>query len=91
MYFTGGFAYGGVENRGEANTEGLVVYTNDGTATGYVLGGGYEYKFNPAWSLKAEYQYINLGRNEPTSNGFRISDDLRSRLPTTPSTLSASV
>ncbi|MFZ1109096.1 MAG: outer membrane protein [Rhodomicrobium sp.] len=61
LYATGGFAYGG-----------LSKYTNDGgnsfrysdTAGGYVVGGGIEYKINPAWSVKAEYQYINLGNND---------------------------
>ena len=32
-------------------------------ATGYVLGGGVEHKFNPSWSVKAEYQYLNLGQD----------------------------
>jgi outer membrane immunogenic protein len=32
-----------------------------------VLGGGWEYKFSPAWSAKAEYQYINLGKNDPVA------------------------
>ena len=29
--------------------------------SGYVLGGGLEYAFDRHWSLKAEYQYLNLG------------------------------
>jgi outer membrane immunogenic protein len=67
VYFTGGFAYGGMNN---ADFE----FKKSDTATGYVLGGGYEYKFTPAWSLKAEYQYINLGKNDPTFDGFLLSD-----------------
>jgi outer membrane immunogenic protein len=66
VYFTGGFAYGGISNA-------AFGFTKDDTATGYVLGGGYEYKFNRAWSLKAEYQYINLGKNEPTLDGVTVS------------------
>ena len=31
--------------------------------TGYVVGGGLEYAMSPAWSVKAEYQYIDLGRS----------------------------
>jgi outer membrane immunogenic protein len=31
---------------------------------GYVLGGGVEYQLNQNWSLKAEYQYVNLGKND---------------------------
>ena len=29
--------------------------------TGWVAGGGVEYKLTPAWSAKAEYQYFDLG------------------------------
>jgi outer membrane immunogenic protein len=55
VYATGGLAFGEVKN----SLPGLVSKTD--TQTGYVLGGGIEYKFAPAWSFKAEYQYINLG------------------------------
>jgi outer membrane immunogenic protein len=67
LYFTGGFAYGGVDNEVIflANTPHPDPFKKSETATGYVLGGGYEYKLNPAWSLKAEYQYINLGKTIP--------------------------
>ncbi len=64
IYFTGGFAYGGVDNRDDGKFSPFHFKT-DGVATGYVLGGGYEYKLSPAWSLKAEYQYISLGKNDP--------------------------
>jgi outer membrane immunogenic protein len=59
-YATGGFAYGGIKNEAYG-------YTKDGTATGFTLGGGFEYKVTPAWSIKTEYQYINLGKNEPVN------------------------
>jgi outer membrane immunogenic protein len=65
LYATGGFAYGGLRN--EIDTGGI-AFKNHDTATGYTVGGGWEYKFNPAWSVKAEYQYINLGRNDPSAN-----------------------
>jgi outer membrane immunogenic protein len=42
-----------------------------------VVGGGYEYKFNQAWSVKAEYQYINLGRNDPTFSGSSLCTPAR--------------
>ena len=65
VYFTGGFAFGGVSDtltvrpaQGAAST-----VSNDSTKTGYVLGGGVEQKLNPSWSVKAEYQYIDLGHN----------------------------
>ena len=58
IYATGGFAYGEVENKGR-NDAGL-PYDVSETQTGYVVGAGAEYKFNPAWSVKAEYQFISL-------------------------------
>ena len=45
-------------------------YVKSTTATGYVVGGGWEYKFSPAWSAKFEYQYMNLGRNDPVDSFF---------------------
>ena len=63
VYGTGGFAYGNVNQR--ANNGGDVFVSNT-TQTGYAAGGGIEYKFNPAWSLKAEYQYIDLGSQKLT-------------------------
>jgi outer membrane immunogenic protein len=57
FYVTGGFAFGEVEGR----VDGLSLTS---TQTGYALGGGVEYKFNPAWSVKGEYQYLNLDAND---------------------------
>jgi outer membrane immunogenic protein len=57
FYVTGGFAFGEVEGR--VNDLKLTS-----TQTGYALGGGVEYKFNPAWSVKGEYQYLNLDAND---------------------------
>ena len=73
LYATGGFAYGEVESKffdGPSFTE---------TQTGYVVGGGLEYKVNPAWSVKAEYQYINLDASDlngagPLNGNFGFSD-----------------
>ena len=39
------------------------------TQTGYVVGGGVEYKFNPAWSVKAEYQLIDLDAGDLNGAG----------------------
>ena len=60
VYFTGGFAYGNKTNEFTDSVTGA-VYKDDGWKAGYVLGGGAEYKFNPAWSVKAEYRFIDLG------------------------------
>ncbi len=58
IYGTGGFAYGNVNQHALYNT---ASFDNSSTQTGYAVGGGIEYKISPAWSLKAEYQYIDLG------------------------------
>jgi outer membrane immunogenic protein len=71
VYFTGGFAYGGIKN--QVTAPGGVDFNIDRTATGYVLGGGIEYKFWRSWSVKAEYQYINLGKNDPTFDGVAFT------------------
>ena len=35
--------------------------TNDDTRVGWTAGGGFEYLWNPAWSVKVEYQYFDFG------------------------------
>ena len=69
LFATGGFAFGGLRDQ----LTGSVVFLDvDGSSkpmsakaedvrTGFVLGGGFEYALTPAWSLKAEYQYLDLG------------------------------
>jgi len=71
VYFTGGFAYGTVYS--EANIQPGIPgpdFVTNPNATGYVLGGGLEYKFWRDLSVKVEYQYVNLGRNDPVAPGF---------------------
>jgi len=75
VYFTGGLAYGSVDN--EAVSAGFVNNPN-AVVTGYVLGGGVEYKFWRDLSVKAEYLYVNLGKNEPvgySAAGGTVRDD----------------
>jgi outer membrane immunogenic protein len=57
VYGTGGFAFGNIEN----STAG--GRTDSDTQTGWVAGGGLEYKVTSAWSAKAEYQYLDLDAN----------------------------
>jgi outer membrane immunogenic protein len=59
LYGTGGFAYGNVKNSG-FGTE---------TQTGYVVGGGVEYKINPSWSVKGEYQFLSLDASDLSGPG----------------------
>jgi outer membrane immunogenic protein len=72
FYFTGGFAFGEVESKGRflggGNGFGVPFDVTE-TQTGYVLGGGIEYKFSPAWSIKGEYQFISLDASDPAGAG----------------------
>jgi outer membrane immunogenic protein len=73
LYVTGGFAYGGLDktefSQGLPGLAGFDFRFN-GTATGYVIGGGIEHRISPAWSLKGEYQYLNFGKNDLTDPHF---------------------
>jgi outer membrane immunogenic protein len=65
-YFTGGLAFGGVKDTLSLTSTGSSSKTvsSNTTDTGYVLGGGVEHLFNPKWSVKVEYQYIDLGSDK---------------------------
>jgi outer membrane immunogenic protein len=72
LYATGGFAYGGIRNEVNFTPPVNILFKDHDTATGLVVGGGYEHKFSPAWSIKTEYQFINLGRNDPIAFGVNL-------------------
>jgi outer membrane immunogenic protein len=61
IYGTGGFAYGDAHDK--LISGGATVEHH--STSGYAAGGGIEYAFNPAWSGKVEYQYINLDAVQP--------------------------
>ncbi|NJM36129.1 MAG: porin family protein [Rhodomicrobium sp.] len=68
LYITGGFAYGEVNYQADyvftdpaCCTGSFGVVGGGETKTGYVLGAGIEHMLDANWSLKAEYQYIDLG------------------------------
>jgi outer membrane immunogenic protein len=84
-YVTGGFAYGGVNDRLVVfhYTGGTTVLSRDDTETGYTVGAGIEFAFATNWSAKFEYQHIDLGderlfdRTRLTAlNTTRIDDHL---------------
>src|SRR5208282_2368429 len=62
VYGTGGFAWGNVTN----SVPGFSVSE---TQTGWVVGGGVEYKLAPNWSGKIEYQYMDLDASSATGAG----------------------
>jgi outer membrane immunogenic protein len=74
VYFTGGLAYGSVDNEADGG-----AYANNPSkvVTGYTVGGGLEYKVKRDLSLKAEYQYINLGTNDTAPSFSAIGGTVR--------------
>jgi len=74
IYGTGGFAYGNVITKIRLANLGFTNFLrNNETEAGYAVGGGLEYVFAPGWSVKLEYQYIDLG-DQSLSN---IASNLR--------------
>jgi outer membrane immunogenic protein len=63
IYATGGLAFGGVKYAQEFYCCGSYYASAraDRTKFGYAVGGGLEYAVSSHWTVKAEYQYINLG------------------------------
>jgi len=59
VYGTAGVAYGNV--RGTLANTDFIVSVGDNTRTGFIFGGGVEWAFMPAWSVKAEYLRTDLG------------------------------
>jgi outer membrane immunogenic protein len=78
LYATGGIAFGGVRdslaqtatsfNVGTPSITESDSVSKNTTATGWVAGGGVETALTPSWSVKAEYQYIDLGSTLLSTN-----------------------
>ena len=81
FYLTGGLAYGDVERTGNVigitqNGAGgptrntfIGAYDNSSTKVGWTVGLGGEGRIfanNPAWTVKGEYLYVDLGKNSDT-------------------------
>ncbi len=79
LYATGGFAYGGVNSSSAYEDSRLAGgpvtgrVSSSTTATGWAAGAGIEYKIAPSWTLKGEYQFVDLGSvstgSEPAVQG----------------------
>jgi outer membrane immunogenic protein len=70
IYATGGFAYGQSDQTlsltgYNAPNQKTASSASSGVATGYTVGGGFEWAFNRAWSFKSEYQYIAFSTVDP--------------------------
>ena len=64
VYITGGAAFGGIQDNLNQSFDGgkhILGVSRDDVYAGYVIGAGLEYGFSPAWSVKLEYQYMDLG------------------------------
>ena len=95
FYGTGGLAFGGVRNNLLATFTdgGLTPVTavglnsfnnnNNNTRWGWVAGVGIEWMFAPNWSIKGEYQYIDLGSVTQTSTALVSSFDAGAGAPET--------
>jgi outer membrane immunogenic protein len=68
FYITGGLAYGGFDY--EVDAPAGPDLSDDFSAWGYTVGGGVEYAFDDAWSMKLEYLYANFGEEEIRNGGF---------------------
>jgi len=88
VYGTGGLAVGQVKIGNQficptcappASTEASTTNTNTSTAAGWTVGAGAEWKFAPAWSVKAEYLYVDLGTHSSLiTYTYPIASTLRS-------------
>jgi outer membrane immunogenic protein len=67
-YITGGFAWGHVIGDFNSSLTQLfgptqtIFASQAKTLTGGTIGAGFEYAFAPKWSVKAEYLYVDLGK-----------------------------
>jgi outer membrane immunogenic protein len=66
LYVTGGLAYGDLRHRFNQTITGpgpigtFFLTNSSGVRTSYAVGGGVEYKLDPRWSVKGEYQYLGF-------------------------------
>ncbi len=81
VYATGGLAYGLIDSQvtytstypqlccgAGAGTVAFGRNNNTETKFGYVVGGGLEYAFSQKYTIKAEYQYLDLGNTNVGTN-----------------------
>jgi len=85
IYGTGGLAWGNVDShvRIDFADAGLTDISGGDSSTrmGWTLGGGLEYKVSEAWSVKAEYLYVDLGDDDIVNrdvlgNNLRADSDV---------------
>ncbi len=88
IYGTGGLAVGRLEGTAQLfnNATGLLAFSGSVSTTraGWTAGGGFEWMLTPAWTLRAEYLYLDFGRFNYAANSspvsvFLISNTVESR------------
>ncbi len=72
FYGTGGLAYGNVDLNSSISANPLFLSSQTSSVkTGWVLGAGIEYMWQPNWFLSLAYQYVDLGSvSLASSTGF---------------------
>src|SRR5262245_32216550 len=78
IYVTGGYAMGNVKFNDSITASGVAGPFTIGNITtvhmsGWTAGAGFEYGLSEAWTVKAEYLYVDLG-TASTSLGFSAAD-----------------
>lgn len=69
LYLTGGLAIADIDHSTLTAGPAIVYAASAGeTATGWTMGGGFEWALAPNWSLKAEYLYYDLGKTTLIAN-----------------------
>jgi outer membrane immunogenic protein len=81
LYATGGFAFGQIDSQVTYSSHypsvccgaspSTIAYGRNNKSEvdgGWVVGGGLEYALNPRWSIKGEYQFIDLGNSDTATN-----------------------
>jgi outer membrane immunogenic protein len=61
LYATGGLAYGEVKTGFTVPSDPSENFSLTETRVGYTVGAGWEWMFASNWTLRAEYNYVNLG------------------------------
>jgi opacity protein-like surface antigen len=65
FYATGGYAVAGIDvsdfDLSRAPTPGLMSVSGGGTESGWVAGGGVEWRFAPSWTMSVEYLHFDFG------------------------------
>ena len=83
LYGKGGWAWAKTETYSETrNAAGtlLTITTNSGTRDGWMAGVGGEYAFSGNWSIKLEYNYIDLGTETTASTNVTVPGGVVSTL-----------